>query len=112
MAKKWSELTSKMDPERSARVQARVRKVLKEMPLHKLRAARELTQKQMAATMQIDQGAVSRMERRTDLYVSTLRNFVEAMGGELEIVARFPDGFVKITDIGGLGVTAEGAPAE
>jgi len=47
--------------------------------------------------MNIDQSRVSKIERRTDLYVSTLQNFVSALGGELELVARFPDGKVKIS---------------
>lgn len=70
---------------------------LREMPLHRLREARKLAQKQIAEAMHIDQSRVSKIERRTDVYVSTLRNFVTALGGELELVARFPDGQVKIS---------------
>jgi transcriptional regulator with XRE-family HTH domain len=75
----------------------RVAEAVKEMPLHRLRQARRLTQKQIAEVMRIDQSRVSKIERRTDVYVSTLRNFVSALGGELEMVARFPDGSVKIS---------------
>lgn len=94
MAKKFSELYEKMPPESRARVEKRVDEELKRIPLHKLRRARELTQKQLAETLQIEQPAVSKLEKRTDLYLSTLRNFVEAMNGELEVRAVFPDGTV------------------
>ena len=98
--KKWGELRDKMSPESRQRVDARVAEAMKEMPLHRLREARRLTQKQIAEAMNMDQGRVSRMERRADVYVSTLRNFVDAMGGRLELVARFPDGRVLITHLG------------
>jgi len=50
----------------------------------------------LAKALNINQAAVSKMERRTDMYISTLRNYIRAMGGELEIIATFPDGQVKI----------------
>ncbi|MGH7577166.1 MAG: XRE family transcriptional regulator [Longimicrobiales bacterium] len=98
--KKWSALRDRMSPERRARVEARVRETLAEMPLHELRRARQLTQQQLADVLGIEQGNVSKLERRTDMYVSTLRNFVEALGGTLDIVARFPDGEVRIRQFG------------
>jgi transcriptional regulator with XRE-family HTH domain len=70
--------------------------MLAEMPLNELRAARQLTQESLAKSLGINQAAVSKMERRTDMYISTLRQFVVAMGGELEITARFPDGAIRI----------------
>ena len=66
------------------------------MPLQELRKALELTQQQVAAALGINQVAISKMEGQTDMYVSTLRRFVEAMGGELRIVARFPQGAIEI----------------
>src|SRR5580692_935041 len=66
------------------------------MPLDALRDARRLTQVQMAQLLKISQGAVSKVERRTDMFVSTLRNYVRAIGGDLEIRAVFPDGDVLI----------------
>jgi hypothetical protein len=51
-----------------------------------------MTQDQLAATLEIAQGDVSKIEHRTDIYLSTLRRYIEAMGGELKIVASFPDG--------------------
>jgi transcriptional regulator with XRE-family HTH domain len=67
------------------------------MPLDELREAREMTQVHLARILKVNQAAVSKMERRTDMYVSTLRDFVKAMGGELKITATFPDGVVKIS---------------
>lgn len=67
-----------------------------EMPLDELREARELTQVTLAQILNVNQAAVSKMERRTDMYVSTLREVIRAMGGELKITAKFPDGAVEI----------------
>ncbi len=67
------------------------------MPLQELRRARQLSQEQLARELGATQPEISKIEHRTDMYVSTLRRFVEAMGGELEIIARFPDGTIEIT---------------
>lgn len=64
--------------------------------MHELRKAQALSQETLAKALNINQAAVSKMERRTDMYISTLRNYIQAMGGELEIIATFPDGQVKI----------------
>ena len=66
-------------------------------PGEQLRAARELTQEHLAALPGIKQASISKMERRTDMYIGTLSKFIEAMGGQLEIRACFPDGSVRIT---------------
>lgn len=66
------------------------------MPLDALRDAKQLTQVQIAQLLKISQGAVSKVERRTDMFVSTLRNYVRAIGGDLEIRAVFPEGHVLI----------------
>jgi predicted XRE-type DNA-binding protein len=98
MARKYQELRDTMGPERRARVDARVQAALKEMPLNALRKARQLTQATLSEAMQISQGDVSKLEQRTDCYVSTLRSYVAAMGGELDITARFKDGeTIRIT---------------
>jgi DNA-binding XRE family transcriptional regulator len=93
---KFSELEGKMRPEARAEAQRRAQQLLNEMPLHELRAARQLTQQQLARTLDMSQAAVSQLEQRTDMYLSTLENFVEAMGGHLEMYAVFPDGKVKL----------------
>lgn len=97
MARKFSELKAKMSPERRERARAEAKRLLAEMPLNELRLARALTQEQMAALLEIDQASVSKIEHRTDMYISTLSNFIRAMGGHLEIKAVFPDGEVKIS---------------
>ncbi len=93
---KFSELRAKLPPESLAEARHLADQELKKMPLHELRAARHLTQQQLAQTLDMTQAAVSQLEQRTDIYLSTLENFVEAMGGHLEMYAVFPDGKVKL----------------
>lgn len=97
MARKFSELRSKMTPEARARVDARVVAALQQLPLLELRKARNLSQQKLAEALETTQGEVSKIEHRTDLYLSTLRGYIEAMGGELDIIARFKDGAVRIS---------------
>jgi transcriptional regulator with XRE-family HTH domain len=96
MAKKFSDLVAKMSPERRARAQARAQEIMTEMALQELRRARELSQAQLAEALGEKQPNISQLEQRTDMYVSTLRKYIEAMGGELEIIARFPEGAIRI----------------
>ena len=100
MAKKFQNLRNKMSQERRDRIDAMTKDMLAEMPMHELRRARQLSQEQLAVVLEIKQGSVSKLERRTDLYISTLRRYVEAMGGELTLQARFPEGSVTITQLG------------
>jgi transcriptional regulator with XRE-family HTH domain len=96
MARNFRELQAGISPERRARVEERVRRAIREMALDELRSARELTQSELAEVLKVDQGSISKLERRTDMYISTLRRYVEAMGGSLQIRAVFPDGEVQI----------------
>lgn len=98
MAHKFSELQARMSPESRARSDERYRQMRAEMPLHELRQARALSQVKLAETLHVNQAAVSKIERRTDMYVSTLRGYIRAMGGDLEIIARFPEGDVTIAN--------------
>jgi DNA-binding XRE family transcriptional regulator len=102
MAEKFAELLARMPPERQARIEGMKQKMIAEMPLNELRHARGLSQKMLAETLHVRQPSIAKMERRTDMYLSTLRSHIEAMGGQLEIVARFPDGAVKISNFGDL----------
>src|SRR6202140_1084174 len=70
------------------------------MALDELRQARAMTQVHLAKILGVNQAAVSKLERRTDMYVSTLQDFVNALGGELKITARFPEGTVEINQFG------------
>ena len=81
-----------MSPVARAASQAEHRLLVEELSLHQLRKARELTQTKIAEELQIGQGDVSKLERRTDMYVSTLASYLRAIGAELEIRAVFPDG--------------------
>ena len=108
-ARNFKELRAKMSPEAQTRSEAMAREMLADMPLDELRAARQLTQEHLGQLLGINQAAVSKMERRADMYVSTLAKFVEAMGGQLEIRACFPDGSVRIkqfSEKGGSGLHA------
>ena len=96
MAKKWSEIRRKHSPEVEERIRKEVQEAAQVMTLHQLREARELTQTNLAQLLRINQGAVSMMEKRTDMYVSTLRSYIKAMGGELKITAEFPEGSIQI----------------
>ncbi|CAN7258508.1 XRE family transcriptional regulator [Pseudomonas sp. LjRoot71] len=102
MAKKFAELRAKMAPESQARVEAKAQELLAEMPLNELRQARGLSQKVLAEVLHVQQPSIAKMERRTDMYISTLRSHIEAMGGQLEVIARFPDGSVKISNFSDL----------
>jgi len=98
MARKFSELAAKMSPAARTRARARTKAMLAEMPLQELRLARGLTQGQLATTLKVRQASISKLERRADMYISTLRSHIEALGGELDIIARFPDGEVRIAN--------------
>ncbi|WP_338522387.1 XRE family transcriptional regulator [Pseudomonas batumici] len=101
MAKKFADLVAQRSPESRGRVDAIYQQLRAEMPLYELRQAQQLSQETLAKTLHINQAAVSKMERRTDMYISTLRNYIRAMGGELEIIATFPEGQVKIENFAG-----------
>lgn len=73
--------------------------MMAEMPLHELRRTRGLSQETLARLLRVKQASISKLERRTDMYLSTLRSHIQAMGGKLEIVARFPEGDVRITHL-------------
>ena len=98
MAKKFSALRAKMSPQSRARAARRAKALAAEMPLHELRQARALSQVKLAELLKLQQPEISKIEHRTDMYISTLRDYIRAMGGDLEIVARFPDGEVKIAN--------------
>jgi len=99
MAKNFKTLESKMSPESRARAEAKAEQFIKEMPLDELRIARDLTQEHLAKILQVRQSAISKLERRTDMYLSTLQSMIKAMGGTLEIRAIFPEGQVRINQL-------------
>lgn len=94
--KVFSDLTKGFTPDRRARVNAKKEEFRAAMALHELRKARAMTQKSLGKALNVNQPAVAKLERRTDMYVSNLRAYIEAMGGKLSIVAQFPQGDVAI----------------
>jgi len=100
MAKPFKELRDKMSPERRARNDARVKELLAEMPLHELRQAMKMSQERLSELLGWKQPSISKVEHQTDMYVSTLRSYIEALGGELQIVADMPTGTVHIKRFG------------
>jgi len=102
MAKKFRVLRDRMTPERRARNDAATQALLAEMTVDELRRARNVSQEDIADILEIRQAAVSKQVRRPDWHVSTLRRYIEAMGGELELRAHFPDQSVTLSNIGTL----------
>ncbi|TXC87971.1 XRE family transcriptional regulator [Paraburkholderia azotifigens] len=98
MARKFEELRARMSPESRARSKAIADKLRAEMPLYALRQARGLSQEALAQRLNVKQPSIAKLEQRTDMYISTLRDHIRALGGELEIIARFPEGDVKLTN--------------
>jgi len=96
-----------MTPERRARNAAKTHALLADLPLHALQHARAQAQEELAQCLQVQPPAIATLERRMDLYVSTLRRCIAAMGGTLEIVVHFPDGSVPITNFGEVGEGAD-----
>lgn len=97
MKRNFNELFAKMKPEARERVNARSAELLEAMALVDLRKAQEQTQQQLAKTLNVNQAWISRVERQTDMYLSTLRTYVEALGGHLEVTARFGESVVRLT---------------
>ncbi len=86
------EKLNQLSPERRAKIQVHADQLMaEELSLRDLRLARKLTQEKMAELLKIRQEGVSRIEKRSDLHLSTLRQVIQAMGGELRLVVEFPD---------------------
>ncbi len=93
---------SRLAPDRGGRIEAETERLHQEyLTLQDLRKAKALTQSQLAETLGIRQATVAQMEKRSDLLISTLRGYIEAMGGRLDLVVAFPDRVP--VHLGGLG---------
>lgn len=90
-----------LPPERRAEIDRRYEELVNEVEsLKELRRLSKLSQARIAKTLKISQPAISKIEKQTDMYLSTLRGYVEAMGGELDVIVRLPDrGPVKIRSL-------------
>jgi predicted XRE-type DNA-binding protein len=102
MTKPYENLRNKIPSEQRTRIDRKARKILRQMSLNDIRLLRRCSQIELADLLEIRQASVSKLERRSDIHVSSLRKFIEALGGELVIQAEFPEGVVRIRDIGGL----------
>ncbi|MBI2421499.1 MAG: XRE family transcriptional regulator [Candidatus Hydrogenedentes bacterium] len=92
MTKKLGDVMSGLSRKRREKIEHRGKELLNEyMTLAELRKAQQLTQKELAEKLQVNQENISRLEKRSDMMLSTLRHHVEAMGGELSITVQFPD---------------------
>jgi transcriptional regulator with XRE-family HTH domain len=109
MATKWRDIRRTHSPEVEERIRQSVEEAAIVMKLYQLREARNLTQVNLAKVLEVNQGAVSRVEKRRDMYVSTLRSYIEAMGGQLQIKAIFPEGEVEIEQFETLAEPAQDA---
>jgi len=101
-------LRAPMPPARQARNAAKTQALLADLPRQALQHARAQAQEELVQCLQVQPPAIAALERRMDLYVSTLRRCIAAMGGTLEIVAHFPDSSVPITNFGEVGEGADG----
>jgi len=98
--KNIDQIIAGMPPERRAKIEGRARQLIgEEMALQQLRKARSLTQEQMARALNIGQDSISRLESRSDLLISTIRSYVEAMGGVLKIVVEFEEGSAVVSGL-------------
>lgn len=103
MANKFSRLRENMSQEARNKAKLKAQAMLEEMPLNELRKARGLSRQMVAEVLHLQQPAIAKLEKRTDMYISTLLSHIEAMGGELEIKANFPEGAVKISNFSEIG---------
>ncbi|MBI1774303.1 MAG: XRE family transcriptional regulator [Proteobacteria bacterium] len=94
----FAALRAKMSPRAQAKAAAQAADLRRDMDLAQIRRALKLSQEELGQTLQVGQAAVAKLEKRTDMYLSTIRRFVEAMGGQLEVVARFPGQDVRISN--------------
>ncbi len=101
MAKNFSHLREKMSPERQQRNRAEAERMLLEMTLQELRQnVANLNQEEIAEILQVTQGYVSKLERQDDMLLSRLYTYVEALGGKVEIRAKFPNREVRVNQFG------------
>jgi len=88
----WTNIKAQLKPGTRARIETEASRLSAELHLAQIRKARGLTQEAVADLLGVSQAEVSKMERRSELYIGTLKKFIEAMNGELVLAARFADG--------------------
>ena len=96
MAKQYKQLRNKMSSKRQKKNEREARKMIAEIALQELRRSLDLTQEEVARILNIKQASVSKLEKQEDMYISTLNQFIIALGGSLKLVATFADKEVVI----------------
>lgn len=107
MAKSFKNLVDKLPNDSQMRIKRGVEQMLSEMPLPEIRKALQFSQEELADLLGLDQPAISKMERRTDMYLSTLRRFIEAMGGDLDIIATFDNRSIRINQLSDINTLSQ-----
>lgn len=97
MAKSFNTLREKMSPQAKEKSQQIAGNLRQEIRLTELRNALGVSQEELGQLLEKKQAAISRFERRSDMHISTLRDFIAALGGRLEVIASFPDGSYHIS---------------
>ncbi len=97
MPKRFRDLLDRLPKDQRDRIAAGRDQILRDISLKQLRRAMRLTQRELAGTLRVNQAAISKMENQYDMYISTLRRILEAMGARLKIIAEFPDGEIVIS---------------
>ncbi len=97
MAKPFRDLLARLPQARQRRIARRAEAMLAALELSDLRRARRHSQQALAAALDSTQSSISKLESRTDTTISTLRDYIEALGGQLHLIAHFPDGDIRIT---------------
>ena len=109
MAKKLDDVLAALPQDRQQRVEARAMELA---TLKDLRQAAQQTQEQLAATLGVRQDTISRLEKRSDMLLSTLRHYIESMGGKLELVAQFPNRPPVVIEHLGVNAGSDHKPAD
>ena len=97
MTRNFKELEAQMAPERVARAEMKAKEIMADMLLAQIRKQMGLTQKQLANALNIKQPTLSKIESRQDMQIGTLSRIIEALGGELELIAHLPGGDVRLS---------------
>ena len=101
MARSFTTLKKKMKPERLARAKAKAKAMMADMLLAEIRRSMNLTQKDLAKALRIRQPSLSKLEAQDDMKIGTLRRIVQALGGDLELVAHLPGGDIRLAQFRG-----------
>ncbi len=97
MVKRFEKLIGKMNPERVKRAKAKAKDIMAEMLLAEIRKGAGLTQEDLAKTIGIRQASLSKLESQDDMQISTLQRLINALGGQLELIAHMPAGDIRIS---------------